>query len=162
MTIILTGNESFIVLRTSFTRVARVTPVRFAQTQALSKAAIADLQNRWEAMPAAEQQDIVSKLSERQKLSWGDLTETEKQAAWYISYGEWGPRRPVHGKGDSGYIAKGVAIGLLFSVGLFAFARQFGGEPPKTMTKEWQLKSDEYLKSKNANPWNGYSQVQSK
>lgn len=150
------------MLRTSFARVSRVTPVRFAQTHAVSKAAIADLQNRWENMPAAEQQDIVSKLSERQKLSWGDLTDTEKQAAWYISYGEWGPRRPVHGKGDSGYIAKGVFVGLIFSVGLFALARQYGGEAPKSMSKEWQLKSDEYLKSKNANPWNGYSQVQSK
>lgn len=146
----------------SFARVSRVTPVRFAQTQALSKASIMDLPNRWENLPAAEQTDIVAKLAERQKLPWTDLTDVEKQAAWYISYGAWGPRRPVHGKGDAAYIAKGVAAGLLFSIGLFALIRQLAEEPPKTMTREWQLKSDEYLKSKNANPWGGYSQVQSK
>lgn len=139
-----------------------MSPARFAQTQAISKAAIVDLPNRWEDLPASEQQDIVTKLTDRQKLPWKQMTETEKQAAWYISYGEWGPRRPVHAKGDGAYIAKGVVVGLVGSVALFALIRSFAGEPPKTMTKEWQLKSDEYLKSKNANPWGGYSQVQSK
>lgn len=113
-------------------------------------------------MPAPEQQEIVTKLTERQKLSWNELTETEKQAAWYISYGEWGPRRPVHGKGDASYIARGVAVGIVGSVGLFALMRLGASDPPKTMNKSWQMKSDEYLKSKNANPWGGYSQVQSK
>ncbi|SCV05427.1 LANO_0H07250g1_1 [Lachancea nothofagi CBS 11611] len=150
------------MLRSSLSKVARVTPSRFAQTHAVSKAAIVDLHSRWEDLPASEQQDLVSKLTERQKLPWSQMTETEKQASWYISYGEWGPRRPVHAKGDGSYIAKGVAVGLIGSIALFAFIRQYGGEESKTMTKEWQLKSDEYLKSKNANPWGGYSQVQSK
>lgn len=153
------------MLRNTFTRaggLSRITSVRFAQTHALSNAAVMDLQSRWENMPSTEQQDIVSKLSERQKLPWAQLTEPEKQAVWYISYGEWGPRRPVLNKGDSSFIAKGVAAGLLFSVGLFAVIRMAGGQDAKTMNKEWQLKSDEYLKSKNANPWGGYSQVQSK
>lgn len=146
----------------NFSRVSRVTPARYAQTAALSKASIVDLPNRWEAMAAPQQQEIASQLAERQKLAWNQLTETEKQAAWYISYGEWGPRRPVHGKGDASYIAKGVAIGLVGSLGLFALIRLAAAEPPKTMNKSWQMKSDEYLKSKNANPWGGYSQVQSK
>lgn len=128
----------------------------------MSKASIVDLHSRWENLPSEEQNDIVSKLEVRQKLPWAELTDTEKQAAWYISYGEWGPRKPIYGKGDAAFIAKGVAIGLLTSVALFIFIRQFASEKPKTMTKEWQLKSDEYLKSKNANPWGGYSQVQSK
>lgn len=160
--LLLTFFPFIIVLRSSIASVSRITPVRFAQTQAISKAAIIDLQSRWEDLPATEQQDIVTKLQERQKLPWNELTKPEKQAAWYISYGEWGPRRPVHGKGDGSYIAKGVAVGLVFSIALFAGFRQFAAESPKTMTKEWQLKSDEYLKSKNANPWGGYSQVQSK
>lgn len=149
----------------SFSRVSRIAHsagLRLASTQALSKAAIGDLANRWESMPPAEQNDIVTKLSERQKLAWKDLSDSEKQAAWYISYGEWGPRRPVHAKGDGSYILKGVVVGLVFSFGLFAFSRQFAQDAPITMNKEWQLKSDEYLKSKNANPWGGYSQVQSK
>ncbi|CCC68724.1 hypothetical protein NCAS_0B06400 [Naumovozyma castellii] len=121
-----------------------------------------DINKRWETMPNTEQEELVAKLTERQKLPWKELTQNEKQAAWYISYGEWGPRRPVHAKGDQAFIAKGVALGLVLSLGFFFFVRQFAEDDPKTMNKEWQMKSDEYLKSKNANPWGGYSQVQSK
>ena len=151
-----------IMLRTSFNNVARLTPRRFAQTHAISKASIIDLQNRWDGMVTSEQQDIVAKLSERQKLPWSQMNETEQKAAWYISYGEWGPRRPVLNKGDSTFIAKGVIVGLVVSVAMFVAVRQMAQDDPKTMTKEWQLKSDEYLKSVNANPWTSYSQVQSK
>ncbi|KAH3901294.1 probable Cytochrome c oxidase polypeptide 5A, mitochondrial [Saccharomycodes ludwigii] len=142
--------------------IARASRVRNTSTSALSKASIVDLPSRWESMPSVEQQNIVAKLQERQKLPWNKLTPTEKQAAWYISYGSWGPRRPVYAKGDAGYIAKGVVVGLLVSLAIFAGLRQLAAPQSKTLNKEWQLKSDEYLKSKNANPWGGYSQVQSK
>lgn len=128
----------------------------------LSQASIAELPGRWESMPAAEQHSVVTRLAERQRQPWTELTPAEKQAAWYISYGAWGPRRPVHRKGDAAYITKGVVVGLGAAIGLFALVRMGAADPPKTMNKEWQLKSDEYLKSKNANPWTGYSQVQSK
>lgn len=149
------------MLRNTFNVTCKNT-IRYAQTSAISKAAITDIQSRWETMPLTEQQEITSKLSERQKLPWNQLTDAEKQAAWYISYGEWGPRRPVLNKGDAAFIAKGVFLGLFLSLAAFAGVRSLGSPDPKTMTKEWQLKSDEYLKSKNANPWGGYSQVQSK
>lgn len=145
------------LLNKSITRCAST-----SATTTLSKATIVDLPLRWESMPSTERENIVSKLQERQKLPWTELSDIEKKAVWYISYGEWGPRRPVHAKGDASFIAKGVVVGLLGSLGLFGFVRAFAQEPPKTMTKEWQLQSDEYLKSKNANPWSGYSQVQSK
>ncbi|KAG0661689.1 Cytochrome c oxidase subunit 5A [Maudiozyma exigua] len=135
---------------------------RFASIQAISKASITDLENRWEHMPTNEQESLVAKLTQRQTLPWKDLTDAEKQAAWYISYGSWGPRRPVLAKGEASYILQGVLLGLAISIGAFAWIRQYGGEDVKSMNKEWQLKSDEYLKSKNANPWGGYSQVQSK
>ena len=152
------------MLRSSLTRIGvnRAIPIRCSQIQAISKASIDNLQGRWEKMPVEEQEDIVAKLTERQKLPWKDLTTTEKQAAWYISYGAWGPRKPVLEKGDGVFIAKGVILGLAAALATFAFFRQFAGEDVKSMNREWQLKSDEYLKSKNANPWGGYSQVQSK
>lgn len=139
-----------------------VTPVRFAQTHAVSNATIVELEKRWEELPAVDQQEIVSQLAERQKLPWSELTQAEKKAAWYISYGAWGPRRPIHPKGEAGKIATGVLIGLGISVGLFALFRMNAPDAPKTMNREWQEQSDEYLKSKNANPWSTYSQVQSK
>lgn len=152
------------MLRTTFSsaRVCNVAARRFASVQAISKASIADLDQRWEHMPAAEQESLVAKLTERQTLPWKELSADEQKAAWYISYGAWGPRRPVLAKGEGAYIFKGVILGLGIACGAFAWIRQYGGEDVKSMNKEWQLKSDEYLKSKNANPWGGYSQVQSK
>ncbi|CEP22506.1 unnamed protein product [Cyberlindnera jadinii] len=140
---------------------ARAAPVRFASTHPVSRAAISELESRWEELPAADQQEIVSQLAERQKLPWAELTEAEKKAAWYISYGAWGPRRPVHPKGESGKIAGGVFLGLFISLSIFFALRANAPAPPKTMNREWQEASDEYLKSKNANPWSNYSQVQS-
>lgn len=151
------------MLRTSLTKGARLTGTRFVQTKALSKATLTDLPERWENMPNLEQKEIADNLTERQKLPWKTLNNEEIKAAWYISYGEWGLRRPVHGKGDVAFITKGVFLGLGISFGLFSLVRLLANpETPKTMNREWQLKSDEYLKSKNANPWGGYSQVQSK
>ncbi|GMM33212.1 cytochrome c oxidase subunit Va [Saccharomycopsis crataegensis] len=134
---------------------------RLASTRSLSNAVIADINTRWEDLPADDQQHIVQQLSDRQKLPWGELTPAEKKASWYISYGEWGPRRPVHSKGDAGKIFGGVVIGLGTALGIFLAVRAVSGPAPLTMNREWQEKSDEYLKSKNANPWGTYSQIQS-
>lgn len=152
------------MLRNSICRIKvnQLAAKRFASVQAISKASITNLENRWEHMPATEKDDLVTKLTERQKLPWNQLTDSEKQAAWYISYGAWGPRRPVLTKSENYYVLKGVLLGLAIAFGSFAWIRQYGGEDVKSLNKEWQLKSDEYLKSKNANPWGGYSQVQSK
>ncbi|CCE63606.1 hypothetical protein TPHA_0F01210 [Tetrapisispora phaffii CBS 4417] len=150
------------MLRSSFSSITHIAQRRLIQSHALSKASIAELQNRWESMPPSEQNSIVSKLAARQKLPWTQLTEEEKKAAWYISYGEWGPRRPVLAKGEGVFVTKGVIIGLLISFGVFAGVRELARDDPRTMTKEWQLKSNEYLQSVNANPWTGHDQVQSK
>ncbi|KAH3670351.1 hypothetical protein WICMUC_004847 [Wickerhamomyces mucosus] len=146
----------------NLTQSTRLSSVRFAQTHAISNASIVELEKRWESLPSNDQQEIVGQLSERQKLPWGELTQAEKRAAWYVSYGAWGPRRPIHPKGEAGKITTGVLIGLGVSLSIFLTIRAFAPEPPKTLTREWQEASDEYLKSKNANPWSTYSQVQSK
>ncbi|ODV93006.1 hypothetical protein PACTADRAFT_52208 [Pachysolen tannophilus NRRL Y-2460] len=128
---------------------------------ALSNATVAHLEKRWESLPDVDQKEIISKLSERQKLPWKELTPSEKKAAWYISFGEWGPRKPIHTKEDKLYIFWGVVTGLSLSAALFlAFRSQ--RNVPKTMNREWQEAADERLKEKNANPFTGYSQVQSK
>ena len=111
------------MLRTSFVNGTRLIGTRFIQTKALSKAALTDLPERWENMPNLEQKEIADNLIERQKLPWKSLNKDEIKAAWYISYGEWGPRRPVHGKGDVAFITKGVFLGLGISFGIFALVR---------------------------------------
>lgn len=112
-------------------------------------------------MSEEEREDIISQLAERQKGPWSELTDYEKKAAWFISYGAWGPRRPVHPPGEVKKIVLGV-LAVLGAAGLlFASFRVSAPPPPRTMSKEWQEASNEILAANKANPFTGYNQVQS-
>lgn len=132
---------------------------RFASTS-ITPASISNLPSRWEKLPESDKQDLIDALAEKQKLPWNQLSLEEKKAAWYISFGTWGPRRPMETAEEIATIYKGVIVGLVVSAALF-MAYYSNRYVPKTMNKEWQEKSDEYLASKNANPFSTYSQVQS-
>lgn len=133
---------------------------RFASTS-ITPAAISNLQGRWEKLPESDKQNLIDALAEKQKLPWNQLSLEEKKAAWYISFGTWGPRKPMETPEESAKIYKGIIVGFLFSATLF-IGYYSQRNVPKTMNKEWQEQSDEYLASKNANPFSRYSQVQSK
>lgn len=147
-------------LATRQSAVLAKTQTRFASTS-ITPAAISNLQGRWEKLPESDKQHLIEALAEKQKLPWNQLSLEEKKAAWYISFGTWGPRRPMETAEETAKIYKGIAIGVAFSAALF-LAYYANRNVPKTMNKEWQEKSDEYLASKNANPFSTYSQVQSK
>lgn len=138
---------------------ASASALRSAST--LTPASITNLQARWEKLPESDKADVITAISERQTLPWNELSLEEKKAAWYISFGEWGPRKPLTSDADVKKIIAGVAIGCAVSFAIFLGYRS-QRNVPKTMNKEWQLQSDEYLASKNANPFSTYSQVQSK
>jgi cytochrome c oxidase subunit 4 len=138
-----------------------VSSVAVRHAHALSKPTLAHLDKRWEAMSEEERQDIIEQLAERQKGPWSELTEYEKKAAWFISYGAWGPRRPVHAPGDTRKILLGV-LGIMGAAGaLFATFRLAAPAPPRTLSKEWQEASNEILAENNANPFTGHNQIQS-
>lgn len=126
----------------------------------LSPAYVGKLPQRWNAMPQADRAQIIADLKTRMALPWQDLTPAEKKAAYYISFGEWGPRKPLHGPGDAAKVFWGVTGGVVISAALYAIILSFATPDPVSMTREWQEASDEYLKSKNANPFTGYSQIQ--
>ncbi|MCJ1323444.1 Cytochrome c oxidase subunit 5A [Thelotrema lepadinum] len=48
-----------------------------------------------------------------------------------------------------------AGVGISFV--LFFTIRAFAGEAPRTMNKEWQQATDEYLKSQNVEPITGIS-----
>ena len=146
-------NLQRLVVRSQST-VAKTTP------RPLSNAYIGDLAKRWETMPKDEQGVLIEDLKTRMTLPWQELTPAEKKAVYYISYGEWGPRKPLYGPGEANKVFWGTVAGLAAGVGLFWFIRYFTAPESVTMNRDWQMKSDEYLKSKNANPFTGYSQVQ--
>lgn len=134
--------------------VAKTTP------RALSSAYVGKLESRWESLPKEDQTTLIEELKTRMELPWQELTADEKKAAYYISFGEWGPRKPLYGPGDKARVFWGVMIGLGAGCALFAGVRALAAPGPTTLNREWQEKSDEYLKSKNANPFTGYSQIQ--
>ena len=140
--------------------IARCQQMRSAST-AITPAAISNLQGRWEKLPESDKQHLIDALADKQKLPWNQLSLEEKKAAWYISFGSWGPRKPMETPEETAKIYKGIAIGFFFTVALF-LTYYSQRNIPKTMNKEWQENEDEYLASKNANPFSTYSQVQSK
>ncbi|RCK60801.1 Cytochrome c oxidase polypeptide 5A, mitochondrial [Candida viswanathii] len=142
------------------------TAVRFNSTvakstpRALSNAYIGNLEARWTGLAKKEQDTLIDELKTRMELPWQELTPAEKKAAYYISFGEWGPRTPLYLPGEKSKIFWGTLGCVVGSIFLFIGIRQLAAPKPHTMTREWQEQSDEYLKSKNANPFTGYSQVQ--
>ncbi|RLV94597.1 Cytochrome c oxidase polypeptide 5A mitochondrial [Spathaspora sp. JA1] len=142
------------------------TAVRFNSTvsksapRALSNAYVGKLEQRWAQLAQQDQQALIQELKTRMELPWGELTAAEKKAAYYISFGSWGPRRPLYNPGDQSKIFWTVTGTVVASIVVFFGIKSLAPPPPLTNTREWQEASDEYLKSKNANPFTGYSQIQ--
>lgn len=149
------------MLRQSFARAVRFnSTVAKAAPKPLSNAYVNKLETRWENLPKEDQTALIDELKARMELPWQELSPAEKKAAYYISFGEWGPRKPLYAPGERSKIFWGTVAGLFAGLGLFAAIRSLSAPLPETMEREWQEKSDEYLKSKNANPFTGYSQIQ--
>lgn len=154
--------QTAIKLATQSTRSVRLqsTAAAAAKTRPLSNAYVSSLETRWAGLPKQDQSTLIDELKTRMELPWQELTPAEKKAAYYISFGEWGPRTPLHGPGDKSKVFWGVTAGVVGSVVIYLGIRSLGAPPPETYNRQWQEASDEYLKSKNANPFTGYSQIQ--
>lgn len=108
-------------------------PRRLAHT--ISTPTLINLDRRWEGMSPDEQADLQSKLAKRQEGPWSELTPEEKKAAYFVAFGEHGPRANVHPKGFFGKVFIGTVVGLLASSVLFYGIRTMAQPPPKTMTR---------------------------
>lgn len=80
----------------------------------------------------------------------------EKKAAYYIAFGPHGPRRPPPpDEGRNVFLLSSAVIAG--AIAIFAMTRMFANPVrPRTMTKEWQEASEEYLKSQGSEPITGY------
>jgi len=120
-------------------------------------------------MPPQEQADLWMALRDRMKVDWHQLTAQEKKAAYWIAFGPHGPRAlPPPGEGRKVFTY--TMIGLGASLLLFSGIRSQARPPPKTMTREYEEASNEFLINQKAEPISGISsegykgkgQVQSK
>ncbi|KAH7118001.1 mitochondrial cytochrome c oxidase-like protein subunit V [Dendryphion nanum] len=125
------------------------------QAHAISNPTLANIEKRWEDMPPQEQADLWMSLRDRMKTDWKELTLQEKKAAYYIAFGPHGPRRPSPpDEGRKVFLLSAAVIGA--AVAVFSFTRLFANPVrPRTMTKEWQEASEEYLKA-SSEPITGY------
>ncbi|KAG7838748.1 hypothetical protein KL919_001300 [Ogataea angusta] len=76
---------------------------------------VANLPARWINLPGDAQQDIINYLKVKQEFGWTYLTRDEKQAIYYISYGEWGPR-DAKSMGIPDLVFKIMSSSILFGV----------------------------------------------
>ncbi|KAL2018626.1 hypothetical protein VTK56DRAFT_529 [Thermocarpiscus australiensis] len=149
------------VLRTALARAARPSATaalncRAASTHAISNPTLANIEKRWEGMPMQEQAELWMALRDRMKESWTELTIQEKRAAYWIAFGPHGPRA-LPPPGENKKVALYTAVGLGVSFIIFATVRSFAKPAPRTMTKEWQEATNEYLKAQNSDPLTGIS-----
>ncbi|KAF2118868.1 mitochondrial cytochrome c oxidase-like protein subunit V [Lophiotrema nucula] len=143
-------------------RTSRAVPVlcqqqqQIRQAHAISNPTLANIEKRWEDMPPQEQADLWMSLRDRMKTDWKEMTMQEKKAAYYIAFGPHGPRRPA--PPDEGRKVFFLSTGLIVaSVVVFAVIRMFANpHRPRTMTKEWQEASEEYLKAQGTEPITGF------
>ncbi|RYP51276.1 hypothetical protein DL768_003373 [Monosporascus sp. mg162] len=127
-----------------------------ASTHAISNPTLANIEKRWEGMPSTEQAELWMSLRDRMKENWSELTLQEKKAAYWIAFGPHGPRAQAP-PDEPRKVAMYTAIGVLFSFAIFATMRAFGGPAPRTMNKEYQEASNEFLKNQGAEPLTGLS-----
>ncbi|KAG1471502.1 hypothetical protein G6F56_002083 [Rhizopus delemar] len=122
-----------------------------------STVSVQNIETRWKTLSASEQNTIAKQLEEAQKADWKVLSLEEKKAAYYIAFGPHGPREPITKPGHGAKVLGGVAGVIAASGALFYTIRLNGQETPKTINKEWEEATNEYLKSQNSNPISGIS-----
>ncbi|KAI9716935.1 MAG: Cytochrome c oxidase subunit 5 [Candelaria pacifica] len=125
------------------------------QAHAISNPTLAQIEKRWEAMPPQEQADLWMQLRDRMKTDWHELTMNEKKAAYWIAFGPHGPRAlPPPGEGWRVFRTTALGVGIALVIGFIGVAVK---NNPKTMTKEYQEATNEYLKNQNTEPISGVS-----
>jgi cytochrome c oxidase subunit 4 len=74
---------------------------------------------------------------------------TDRFLAWWIAFGPHGPRAETP-PGEWTKVWIYTAAGVAISAVLFLIIHSFARPPPRTMTKEWQEATNEYLKVSHA------------
>ncbi|OZJ06327.1 hypothetical protein BZG36_00704 [Bifiguratus adelaidae] len=144
----------FRLQRISTSAARQVIARRNASSSSLS---VANIETKWKSMSPTEQNAVTKQLEEAQKADWSALSLEDKKAAYYIAFGPHGPREPLHKPGNGIKVFTGVVGLLVASAALFGWTRSKAIETPRTINKEWEEATNEYLKSQNANPISGIS-----
>ncbi|KIS66471.1 putative cytochrome-c oxidase chain V precursor [Mycosarcoma maydis] len=116
---------------------------------------VPNIEASWKTLSKEEQYGVFRQLEELQRKDWKELSLDEKKAAYFVSFGPHGPRKPLTSPGQGAKTLGGVLAALGITSGIFYLMRANGGAPVKTMTKEWQEASNELALEQKQNPITG-------
>ncbi|WFD25711.1 Cytochrome c oxidase subunit 5B, mitochondrial [Malassezia nana] len=150
-------------VRTVITKSERWTPAMATDAQRILEGpnsqdltkVLPNIEGKWANMAKEEQYSVYKALEELQRKNWVELSTDEKKAAYFVSYGPYGPRKPVVPPGQTGKVVLGVGVSILLGLGVFAAVRAISNPPPKTLTKEYQEQMTARAKETKQNPISG-------
>ncbi|KAG2175649.1 hypothetical protein INT43_001296 [Umbelopsis isabellina] len=143
------------MFRLAATRTALNTTRVVGRRNASTNVAVQNIESRWKSLSQTEQNTIAKQLEEAQKGDWKQLSLEEKKAAYYIAFGPHGPREPLTQPGHGMKVLIGTLGVVAASTALFYVIRQNAIEKPKTISKEWEEATNEYMKEQKMNPISG-------
>jgi len=118
---------------------------------------VSNIEAQWANLSNKEQMEVYEQLLEAQKRDWKTMSLDEKKAAYYISFGPHGPRKPIDEPGSGMKIFLLSSSIILATTVFFAVLRSRAPAPPKTLSKEWQEASNQQALEEKANPITGIS-----
>lgn len=169
---------------TSASRPVAVSPSAARSVDPLGPQLLSGIEERWEEIHPQEQAEVWMNLRDRMKGNWKELSASERKAgetshhiypnflfpslseiqvsltlgfiAYWVSFGPHGPRTlPPPGEWKKVLAYTLSAIGLTW---ILFLSRELGARPaPKTMTPEWQAKTNERLQAQRTEPITGIS-----
>lgn len=87
---------------------------------------IRDIESKWKHMSKPEQIGTWVLLEDIMKKDWNELTFTEKRAAYFISYGPYGPRKETP-PGFHTKVALGTLAGIIAAIAFTTSIQRLGG-----------------------------------
>ena len=95
-------------------------------SSSLSTIPLNNLDASWFKLNNEERQQVYSSLVEKQKLDWKTLSIDEKRAAYFVSFGPHGPRKPIVEEGYNTKVFLGVLAAIAAAGGIYYTARTYG------------------------------------
>ncbi|PWN53298.1 putative cytochrome-c oxidase chain V precursor [Violaceomyces palustris] len=118
---------------------------------------VPNIEATWKSLSKEEQYGVFRQLEEVQRKDWKELSIDEKKAAYFVSFGPHGPRKPITTSGQGARTLAGV-VGLIGATCVLFYGLRSQAPPPvKTMTKEWQEATNERALEMKQNPISGIS-----
>lgn len=121
--------------RTILTKSERWTPASVREAQHLLQGpntlelakVVPKIEAVWPKLSREEQYVIYKQLEELQRRDWNELSADEERAAYYISYGPHGPRKPLEAPGSGMKVFLGTTAFVAAGLALFFTIRSTVG-----------------------------------